>query len=442
MTSDQHSPRLSNGARIVLAFVAVTYALPALAHAVLDPELRFRCPGDRPDVWAHFLLAAVSIVTASMLASRPGRGTRCTGLPATRRVSPFMVGLTAAGAIAGIASLSAGVSVRYGGVSMADRFSGGSGEEAALTLVLQAIVPLLPWWLLLRDPGLLASRTTPSIALRIALALGSAASINGLSSAVRATVAIAILAFPESLRGMLLADRPGTARRPRAVLAAASVAALAVALAALGMRAKTGSVGDDETWARYTEPAYFAGRNSTHFQHAMAALEVGIDEGDRTGEFLDRALLTWSDASYRLGVLTGNPSWGARPDPASLSRWTLERFALFEPSGRMARSGSSPSVIGAFALCFPPPWSFVAMGAFSWLLVRWLDWLLAGTPPISWLGCAIIAFGPLRVLTDTPTNLPNPFGIPFIVVALATVARLLSSYAAAAQPSATHERTT
>ena len=82
------------------------------------------------------------------------------------------------------------------------------------------------------------------------------------------------------------------------------------------------------------------------------------------------------------------------------------------------------------------------MAAFAFAMVRWLDWLLAGTPRLSWIGCAIIAFGPLRVLTDTPTNLPNPFGIPFIVVALATVARLLSPYAVPSTHRTAHERPT
>lgn len=442
MTTSTNDSSLSNGARIVLAFAAVTYAIPALAHLALEPEVRFLCPDDRPEVWAHFALAVLSIVTGAAVASRPTRVGDGPCGPAPSRMPLGLVLVVAAGAVAGLSSLQAGVSARYGSVSMADRFAEGGGEGVTATLVLQAIVPLLPWWLLLRDPGLLESSTPTSTAVRAALAVCVAGSINGLSSALRATVAIAIVAFPATCRGVLLEGQGRSSARRRSVLVLVAVAAVAIVLAALGMRAKTGSTGSDETWARYADPAYIAGRNSTHFQHALAALEVGIDEGDRAEEFLDRAGITWSDAAYKVAVLTGNPSWGARPDPATLSRWTLERFALFDTGGRMARSGSSPSVIGAFALCVPPPWSFVAMGVFSWLLVRWLDWLLAGTPQISWLGCAIIAFGPLRVLTDTPTNLPNPFGIPFVVLALATVARLLSPYASAALPPATHERTT
>ncbi len=440
MRSDDHIPGLSNGTRILLAFVAVTYVLPALAHVVLEPEVNFLCPVERSDVWAHFAIAMASIATGAALASRPAVNSPGPGCARPARVPLAVTALVVAGALSGIASLLGGVSIRYGSVSMADRFADGGGEGATATLVLQAIVPLLPWWLLMRDPSTLESRRPATVALRIALAIALVASINGLSSAVRATLAIAIVAFPASIRGFLLERRPHRGSRSSPVAALLSVAAIAVVLAALGMRAKTGSVGDDSTWTRYTDLGYLAGRNSTHFQHAMGALEIGIDDGDRTGEFIDRAAITGSDAAYKLGLLTGNPSWGARPDPASLARWTLERFARFDVGGRMARSGSSPSVIGAFALCLPPPWSFAAMGAFAWLLVRWLDWLLAGTPRISWLGCAIIAFGPLRIITDTPTNLPNPFGIPFIVVSLATVARLLSSYAAVPQSAPAHER--
>lgn len=442
MTASATIPGLSNGARMLLAFVVLTYLLPAAAHVALDPEVRFLCPLDRADVWAHFAVSVAAVcfgaVTAGRARGRPGPAEP----QSPDRPSPALVALIAAGAGAGLASLASGSSVRYGSTPLADRFSDGGGTQATATLVLQALIPLLPWWLLLRCPRLLDSQGSAARMTRLAMAIAVALSINGLSSAVRATVAIALVAFPSSFRGFLFAGAGPRRHWRGAGLAMLFVAAVAVVLAAVGMRAKTGSVGSDETWSRYTDPSYLVGRNSSHFQHAMASLEVGIDEGDRWPEFIDRAVIAWPDAMYRIGVLTANPEWGPRPEPASLSIWTTWRFALFELSDRMARSGSSPSIIASFALSLPPPWSFAAMAAFAWLLVRWLDWLLAGTPRLSWLGCAIIAFGPLRIVTDTPTNLPNPFGIPFIVVALATIARLLSSYAAAAQPSPAHERPT
>jgi hypothetical protein len=424
----------------MLASVAITYVLPATAQLVLDPEVKFRCPTDRSDVWAHFAIAVACIVFGAMAASRSRRRPTASRPRSADRPSLLLIALILAGAAAGLASLASGTSVRYGSTSLADRFNDGTGAQATATIVLQALVPLIPWWLVLRCPQLLYSRSRTATMTKSALALAVAVCINGLSSAMRATVAIALVAFPSAFRGFLFAAPPSRGRRRGALTAALFVAGTAVTLAAAGMWAKTGSTGNADTWSRYVEPSYLIGRNSVHFQHAMGSLEVGIDEGDRTEEFFDRATIAWTDAMYRIGVLTGNPAWGPRPDPASLSLWTAERFALFDTSGPMARSGSSPSIIGAFALSLPPPLSFAAMAAFAWALVRWLDWLLAGLPRLSWIGCAIIAFGPLRILTDTPNNLPNPFGIPFIVVALATVARLLSSYAAVDQSATAHPR--
>lgn len=417
----------SNGARILLSFVALTYALPATAQLLLEPELRFHCPDHRPAVWAHFAIALAALLLGGKLASRPPQTRYERTASDASRIHPALSLLTAAGFALGLSSLTTGVSARYGAVTMAERFAEGGGVAATATLLLQAIVPLLPWWLLLRNPSVLESGQTSSTLLRIALAVAVATSINGLSSAVRATISIVIVALPRTASSMLLSDAKHKPVSRRMVLTVTAIAAAAIPLAAIGMRAKTGSVGDDATWSRYLSPSYLAGRNSTHFQHALGALEIGIDEGDRTGEFLDRATIAWSDAAYRVGVLAGNPAWGQRPEPSSLSRYTFERFALFEPSERMARGGSSPSIIAAFALCLPPPWSFAAMAGFAWVLVRWLDWLLAGTPRLSWLGCAIIAFGPLRAMTDTPTDLLNPFGIPFVIVTIASIARLLSS---------------
>jgi len=428
----------SNGVRLVLSFAVLTYVLPAIAYLVMEPEVHFRCPVDRLDVWAHLTIALACVAAGATAAGRPGRKS----IAAPARGVPVALMVIALSAIAvGAPALLSGASGRYGSESLADQLADGQGGSAIAVVVLQAVAPLLAWWLFLRRPDLWRSRTGGSTMVRWTLAAATVACINGLSSAARAAVTLAMIAWPDAGHRLLFAADQGRGTRARGIgFAIGGFAAVAVAVAAIGLRAKTGSAGTDEAWGRYTDPAYLVGRNSVHFQHAMAGLEVGIEEGDHTAEFVDRAMIAIDDARYRIGALTGNPAWGARPDPSSLSRVTFERFALFEPSGRMARGGSSPSVIGAFALCLPPPWSFAAMGAFAWLLVRWLDWLLAGTPRISWLGCAIIAFGPLRIITDTPTNLPNPFGIPFIVVSLATVARLLSSYAAVPQPAPAHER--
>ena len=411
---------LSDGARIVLAFVALWYVVPALACAAVEVPTTFDWPSDRPEAWLHFAVAVGCMAVGALAA---GWGRRRPPRPCAARPFPTGVLVLALLAIAvGAASLAGGAaSWRYGGASMSERVVGEGGALVVATAVMQAIAPCLAWWLAVMRPDAWLGSGTGARLLRWSVAAASIAGINGLNTAIRALFATACMIWPAAAHRLLFGGKGAAGRR--AGLAAAAVGAIILggAFAVTGMLAKTGKTLDAD-WESHTDPAYLLRRHAVHFQHAMGALEIGIDDPDDDG-FAARRSLAWREAAYRLGVLTGDPSWGERPEPASLSRWTLERFANFDLRND-TRSGSSPSVIGTAALCLPPPWSFVALAAFSFLLVRGLDWFLRDCERLSPLGCLLFAYMPLRYVTDTPLGLVNPFGVPAVVVGLAVAARL------------------
>ena len=106
---------LSNGARLVLAFLALTSVLPAAAYLVMDPEERFACPKDRIDVWVHMAIAVASIAAGAVFA---GRARRCVESPRPRGFPIFVAAAAAVSVAVNAPALLSGVSLRYGSVSL------------------------------------------------------------------------------------------------------------------------------------------------------------------------------------------------------------------------------------------------------------------------------------------------------------------------------------
>jgi hypothetical protein len=187
------------------------------------------------------------------------------------------------------------------------------------------------------------------------------------------------------------------------------------------MVAKTGS-SSGALWESHASYDFLVQRHAVHFQHAMGALEIGIDESGDPDAFTTRRAIGPRSTAYRIGVIVGDPTWGSRPDPSSLSRWTIERFANYD-LGNNTRGGSTPGLIGTFALCFPPPWSFISIALYSVTLAMALNWFLRGCARLSILGCTAVAFMPVRFATDIPTELVNPIGVSAAIIMLAAIAR-------------------
>jgi hypothetical protein len=408
----------SDGARIVLAFVLISYVIPAVLSTI-NPLSLFEWPSDRADVWAHFFFAIGCVLSGALAA-----GMRRKRAPRPFAHRPFPVGMLAtallATAIGTVALTGGNASWRYGGDSISDRITTGDGALIVVIAMLQPIGIILVWWLVLLRPDAWLGAGPALWLLRWSVAAAAISGINGLNTAISALFATACMVWSRPAARLLFRAHRPINRRASVIPMAVGVLILGGALAVLGMFAKTGrSV--DAPWESHTSTAFLLDRHSVHFQHAMGALEIGIESRDWES-FAERCSISLRQAAFRIGVLTADPSWGARPNPASLSRWTLERFAKFTlPSDR---GGSSPSVIGTAALCLPPPWSFIALAVFSFLLVHLLDWFLRDCERLSFFGCLLFAYMPLRVVTDTPLELLIPFSVQFVVVGGAIALRL------------------
>jgi hypothetical protein len=410
---------LSDGSRIVLAFLLIWYVFPAVLALTVDMSGSFDWPQRRTDVWSSFVIAAGSIAIPALVI----HNRKLQDYDAPAGTNHVILQIVALATIAtSIAMHVRGESTwRYSGESMSDRLSELGGGLAVANALLQALGPLLCWWLVISDRSAWHAATSRSRTTRLLLSCAAILSINGLNSAIAALVATIAMVFPNEGNRLLFSHSLKRGRNRITLAVCALASALAIAFAYLGMVAKTGR-SDAALWDSHTNGEWLIQRHSVHFQHAMSALEIGIDETDETG-FDERRSITPKSAMFRLGQLLRDPRWGARPDPPTLSRWTLERFANYD-LGANIRGGSSTGLIGTFALLLPPPWSHLGLACGSTLLILGLNWLLRDTPRLSIFGCAIFAFIPVRTLTDAPVELLNPFSVSFLICVLAVVAKL------------------
>lgn len=408
---------LSDGSRIVLAFLFIWYVLPAVLALIVDMSGSFDWPQRRTDVWSSFGIAVVCIaIPALVIHNRKPKD--CTAPAITNHVILRMIALAVIATSIAM-HVRGDSSWRYSGESMSDRLSDLGGSLAIANALLQALGPLLCWWLVISDRSAWHAATSESRTTRLLLSCAAILSINGLNSAISALVATIAMAFPNEADSLLF-KHSLKGRRSQITLTICALI-LALAFAYLGMFAKTGR-SDAALWESHANSEWLVQRHSVHFQHAMSALEIGIDETDGIG-FEERRSITPKSAMFRFGQLLRDPRWGARPDPPTLSRWTLERFANYDLGANM-RGGSSTGLIGTFALLLPPPWSHLGLACGSTLLILGLNWLLRDTPSLSRLGCAAFAFIPIRMLTDAPVELFNPFSVSFAICVLAIVAKL------------------
>jgi len=408
----------------MIAFAVIWYVMPALLCAISEVEGHFTWPRERDDVWIVFALAVACIVVPVTLIPANGADRRNQG---STKAPVALWGLALLVITAGcLTHLQGNASWRYGGDSVSERIAADGAGTLLATALLQTVGPMIAWWIILMRPALWLERSWTSRATRALAALAALSGVNGLNSAVWAFFSSACMIWPLQCAHLLFYHAE-TRRTRGTIVTLVGVGILAVAFAVAGMFAKTGRY-DEAPWESHTTYDFFVQRHAVHFQHAMGALEIGIDESGDPNAFTARRAIGPRSTAYRIGVLMGDPSWGSRPDPSSLGRWTIERFANYDLSND-TRSGSTPGLIGTFALCYPPPWSLISVALYSVAVALALNWFLRGCARLSILGCTAVAFMPVRFATDLPTELVNPIGVSAAIIMLAAIARLCQSNA-------------
>lgn len=410
----------------MISFAVIWYVMPALLCAISEAEGSFTWPRERVDVWIIFALAVACVVVPVTLISEDREKHRNRG---STKAPLAIWGLASLVIVAGSLSyLQGNASWRYEGESVAERITSDGAGTLLATALLQTIGPMIAWWIMLMRPALWLERSWTSGLTRTLAVFAALSGVNGLNSAIWALFSSACMIWPRHSTHLLF--RHTETSRPRGSLGTlVGACVLAVAFAVVGMVAKTGR-SSGALWESHANYDFLVQRHAVHFQHAMGALEIGIDESDDPDAFAARRDIGLRSTAYRIGVITGDPSWGSRPNPSSLSRWTIERFANYD-LGENTRGGSTPGLIGTFALCLPPPWSLISVALYSVAVALALNWFLRGCSRLSIFGCAAVAFMPVRFATDLPTELVNPIGVSSAIIMFAMIARLSQSNAPA-----------
>jgi hypothetical protein len=106
----------------------------------------------------------------------------------------------------------------------------------------------------------------------------------------------------------------------------------------------------------------------------------------------------------------------------SLNKVSLNQLALYKPG---IREGSSPGLLASFTMTLPFPIAFFATFLATFILVKFLDYILYAEKPFSWIGAFIFAYIILKNFTDSPfDNLPpGPHYFFFLFILLASLRR-------------------
>ena len=401
----QSDRSLTPGGRLLISFLFLWYVLPGVACLLFSNiEFPFRWSADRQIVWG-IMVACVACVALPALLLRTVH-TSIIGFPVIVK-SWGLALVTLTTAVFGVyLIMSRSTNWRYGGGFLGDQIEGGEGSILLIAIAIQSMVPLLPWWLILVRPRLWMSNTVWGVGIRVAIVTTSVVNINGLATAISAAMTLIWMLLPSISEPILFGRRVRKVFRIWTLIAWPILVVAIVGLAYQGMSAKTGRTDDSETWESHTSIHYFVGRLSVHFQHAMGALEDNWDNNvtwDTTRELFAIPLGTcW----YRANVLMGVQKSVDRPETPSLSRVNLERFATFDVS-RNLRNGASPGLIGTIGLCFPLAVIPLACLAAGTCFICFFDWFLRPLPRLGWIGCLCFAYGPVRVLTDSPLDVLN-----------------------------------
>jgi hypothetical protein len=212
---------------------------------------------------------------------------------------------------------------------------------------------------------------------------------------------------------ILTGVRRTTTGQIRNLLVAASVfLVLLFPLISLGIVAKSGPDAEiGEAASGVAQAPYLINRHSVHLSSAAAALQDGPD--------IDNLKIVTSTYAYRVKALMGTAHPSERPEIASYSRKALLQFANFDVTRE--KMGSSPGLIGAAAMTFSLPVTVLFVSFFLFALAKSIDFIFYGLSPVTWAGAFVIAYFPLRLVTDSPLDmfLPGPVLVTLIVIAVA-----------------------
>jgi len=389
---------LSIGARQVAMLCVLEFIAPLVLYPFnLDYTLSYHFPVADPGAWIGVAFMAVAVGFGLLVAS---------GLPKLvpqRLVRPLMSG-TALWCLS-IFSLASGFFTYF-----SENSQWRYGEMLSLNVPTMAVVTLayplasiVVWSIILYDYPRLYSRKFSAVTLKLFILAALGLSAGGLMGGLFFVFTAVVFFAPRFFQTLLF--RQGAA--PSILKSRSLLATLCLVLLLgfvglnLGVWSKSRST---ETALVYLSPDYLIDRHSVHLFCTFEAMEESVN-GEPLSVYGDRWRELMQSFLFRLDTVLGGGAGVERPVDGSINRVTVKKWALYQINDR---EGTSPGFIGTFALYFPPLLSIPLTAIFVIALCRVLDYLLLGVPCLTIPGMMIVAYFPLRLLTDCPLELILP----------------------------------
>jgi hypothetical protein len=169
-----------------------------------------------------------------------------------------------------------------------------------------------------------------------------------------------------------------------------------------------------EKFSSYLNFDYLIDRHSVH----LSALASSIEDGSNIANIK----IPINEFTYVLKFLIGEHKSKQSEEINSLSKVSLDQVALYE---KREREGSSPGLLASFTMILPFPFAILAIFLTTFILVKFLDFILYAQIPFSWIGAFIFAYTILRYFTDSPFDniVPGPHYFVFLFILLASFRR-------------------
>ena len=409
--------RFTKGGKIFFAFLLIEYLLPIffnLIHIIDRPI--YRLPIHSPIV----LVKILSLIVVSIISLLITRYTPTVTLKKKSSIKPlpkwFIVLFSLLAIVAGLLLYINGfVQWRY----TTPMFS---SPIILFAAILQDIMPILIFWIIITDHQFILSRSMPDMLIKGTLLFATISLLNGMGAIFISILFALFFIAPQSALELLFINPAKEKRKLKYVKLLFLLTFITLIMApfflSLGEYAKTGEkheVTDKLIFKKYFNFDYLLGRHSTH----LSALASSIEDGAN----IKNLSIPISTFVYRLKLLTGTHHTTNKEEVDSLNKVSLHQFTLHEKTN--PREGSSPGLLASFTMTLPFPFAIFATFLATFILVKFLDYILYAEKPFSWIGAFIFAYIPLKYFTDSPfDNLPpGPHYFFFLFILLASLRR-------------------
>jgi hypothetical protein len=286
--------------------------------------------------------------------------------------------------------------------------------------ILQDIMPILTFWVIITDHRFILSRSRSDMLIKGMMLLALISSLNGVVAIFVVIIFILFLVAPQSTLELLFLNSVKKKRILKNAKLLVFLLFIFPIMLLAGEFAKSGNKYKiSEIYSAYLNFDYLIDSHSRH----LSALASSIEDGSN----IENLKIPVNTFIYRLKLLTGTHDVTNKEEVDSLNKVSLHQFTLYE---KKSREGASPGLLASFTMTLPFSFAVLATFLTTFILVKFLDFILHAQIPFSWIGAFIFAYIPLRYFTDSPFDslAPGPHYFVFLFILLASFRRRNFNY--------------